>query len=100
MNIKSKSDQCKEFTRLMLTGNCTQKEAARQLGIAESTACRWMKDLPVTQYFSVRKRLIAELNQLSKDYTNNADNISRLMADIEKLDGLIRKAKFIPHLQN
>ncbi|MCL1942952.1 MAG: hypothetical protein FWF54_05320 [Candidatus Azobacteroides sp.] len=92
----------KEFTSLFLTGKYTQKDIAIKLGIAEATAGRWAKEIQPLKYFTIRKNLTNELEILSKkkSYKENADLISCLITDIERIDNLIRKAKFIPHLTN
>jgi len=91
----------KEFTSLFLTGKYTQKDIAKKLGIAENTAGRWVKKIQALKYFAIRKNLTNELEALSKKgYKENANLISSLITDIERIDNLIRKAKFIPHLTN
>jgi len=88
-----------EFTSLMLTGKYTQKELAARLEVSEVTASRWAKSMQPLKYFSVRKALANDLERLSKKgYENNHALISQLISDIERVDTLIRKAKYIPHL--
>lgn len=95
------TDQQKEFTRLYLTGKYTQKQCAKQVGVSAVTACDWVRDIPELKYTRIRKRLANQLDKLSRadSYEQNADAITRLISDLERLDGLIRKAKYIPHLQ-
>jgi transposase-like protein len=93
-------NKMKDFEKLVLTGKYTQKEIAGQLGISENTASRWVKNMQPLKYYIIRKRMANELERLLKEnkYTENAEMISRLITDIERVDGLIRKAKYIPHL--
>lgn len=95
-----KKDIQKEFVKLYLTGRYTQKEIAETVGISTITACKWVREIQPLKYFSIRKNLTKRLDELSlkSDYENNADRISQLISDIERIDSLIRKAKYIPHL--
>lgn len=90
-----------EFSRMFLAGKYTQKELAKRFGITEKTAGQWVKEMQPLRYFAIRKDLTKTLEELTKqkDYQANADTISRLITDIERVDALIRKAKYIPHLQ-
>ena len=91
----------REFEKLYLTGKYTQKEIAQRLDISTITATKWVKNIQALKYFTIRKNMANELVRLTKNsYEANADLISRLITDIEKIDGLIRKAKYIPHLTN
>lgn len=96
-----KKEQQKQFAALYLTGKYFQKEIAERVGVSEVTASRWVREMQVLDYFKARKALSRTLEQVSQEpYTkSNADIISRLLSDIERLESLIRKAKYIPHLQ-
>jgi DNA-binding MurR/RpiR family transcriptional regulator len=96
-----KTEQQKQFATLFLTGKYQQKEIAKRVGVSEVTASRWVKEMQVLDYFKARKALSRTLAQVSKEpYTESSANvISLLLSNIERLESLIRKAKYIPHLQ-
>lgn len=98
--MNSKNDKQKEFSKLYLTGKYTQKTLAEKLGISRNTANNWAKTIQPLSYFSIRKQLTQELTRLTKlgNYAANAELITRLIADIESIERLITKAKYIPHL--
>ena len=88
----------KEFLRLYLTGKYNQKEIAVKLSISEQTAVYWMKHIPSIQYVRIRANLIKELERLSKKPEGNEDLIFKYITHLEKLDLMIRKAKYLPNL--
>ena len=99
--IKNAEKQ-KEFAKLFLTGKYTQLEIAGKVGVSTRTASLWAKQIHPVRYFNIRKDLTKQLEQLIKksNYTSNADMISKLITDIERIEKLIIKAKYIPHLTN
>ena len=98
--MNSKNDKRNEFTKLYLTGKYTQIELAAKVGISRTTANAWVREIQPLSYFTIRKQLTQELTRLTKQgsYEANGETISRLIADIERIEKLIIKAKFIPHL--
>jgi hypothetical protein len=80
----------KEFVRLMSTGNYTQKDVAKLMGIPPSTACRWARKTPELQYCTIRNRLIRQVKPLSLKYGQNSDIVTQLIRDIEKMESLIK----------
>lgn len=94
------NEKQKEFARLYLTGKFTQRKLAEQLGVSAVTANEWAKNMQSLKYFAIRKDLTKALETIPKQpYTKEtADLISQLITDIERLDKLIIKAKYMPHL--
>lgn len=88
----------KEFSKMILTGKQTQKEVAEILGISRVTANKWTKDIPAVKYWRIRANLASELELLSKHPKGNEQLIFSYIEQLERLDSMIRKAKFIPNL--
>lgn len=89
-----------EFTRLYLTGKYTQKDLADKVGVSRQTAVKWVREIQPLAYFTIRKQLTNELERIAKrkNYEADRDTISQLITDIERIERLIIKAKYIPHL--
>jgi len=96
------ADKQKEFIKLYLTGKYQQKAIAKEVGVSENTASKWVKQIQPLYYYRIRNNLTKQLEQLTKksNYTGDADVISKLITDIERIEKLIIKAKYIPHLTN
>lgn len=98
MNKNDNDRLRKEFSKMILTGKQTQKEVAAILGISRVTANRWAKDIPALKYLRVRANLASELENLSKHPKGNEQLIFSYIEQLDRLDSMIRKAKFIPNL--
>lgn len=98
--MNTKQNQRTEFIKLYLTGKYTQKELSKQIGISEVTASRWAKEIQPLRYFTIRKNLTAELERLTQrnNYEIDRSMIGHLLDYIERVEKLIIKAKYIPHL--
>ena len=90
-----------EFVKLYLSGNYTQREIATMLDLTEQTISKWVKtEIRPLPYFDIRKELTAELKRITKlkSYETNSSLISQLIGDIERIERLIIKTKYIPPL--
>ncbi len=85
---------------MFLTGKYTQLELSEKFGISRQTICRWTREIQPLKYFSIRKELSNELERLTKrrNYEADGEMITRLITDIERIEKLIIKSKYIPHL--
>ena len=88
----------KEFQRLLLSGKHTQTEIAKILQVSRATVNQWVRDLPATSYIRIRKNLIKELDRLSKSPQGNENMIFKYIQNLDTLDRMIRKAKYIPEI--
>jgi len=88
----------KEFVKLFLSSKYTQKEIAEKLCISEQTICEWARDIPAVKYDKIRHNLTTELEILSRSPKGNEDLIFKYIDYIDKMDTMIRKAKFLPEI--
>ncbi|MDH8700857.1 DNA-binding transcriptional regulator LsrR (DeoR family) [Dysgonomonadaceae bacterium PH5-43] len=98
MNKKELNIKKKEFEKLYFTGKYTQKEIAEKIGISKVSIFKWIKDLPATKYIKIRTNLVQELERLSADPQGNEDLIFRYIENLNLLDTMIRKAKYLPSI--
>lgn len=84
-----------KFQELYMLGKYKQKELAKMVGISENTATIWVRGMQPKAYLEIRKKLTKELETLTKlsNYSDNADRISQLITDIERIEKLIDNAK-------
>lgn len=97
--MNSKDDKKKEFQKLFLTGKYTQQEIADKLNVSRKSINRWVKDSPTIEYIQIRKRLSKELCRLSKNPRGNEELIFKYIQNLDLLDTMIRRAKYLPNLQ-
>lgn len=97
--MKSIIDKKKEFQKLFLTGKYTQQEIADILDISRISISRWINDSPTTSYIQIRKRLSKELDRLSKTPCGNEELIFKYIQNLDLLDTMIRRAKYLPNIQ-
>ena len=57
---------------------------------------RWVNDLLETRYLKIRLNLAKELERLSASPKGNEDLIFRYIENLNLLDTMIRKAKYLP----
>ncbi len=88
----------KEFQRLLLSGKYTQTEISQKLQVSRVTINQWVKTLPATSYIRIRKNLIKELDRLSQSPQGNEEMIFKYIQNLDILDRMIRKAKYIPEI--
>lgn len=88
----------KEFQRLLLSGKYTQTEISQKLQVSRVTVNQWVKTLPATSYIRIRKNLIKELDRLSQSPQGNEEMIFKYIQNLDILDRMIRKAKYIPEI--
>lgn len=88
----------KEFQKLLMQGKYTQQEIADKLQVSRVAINKWVKNLPVTTYIRVRKNLVKELDRLSEHPQGNEEMIFKYIQNIDILDRMIRKAKYLPEL--
>lgn len=88
----------KEFQKLLMQGKYTQQEIADKLQVSRVAINKWIKNLPVTTYIRVRKNLVKELDRLSEHPQGNEEMIFKYIQNIDILDRMIRKAKYLPEL--
>lgn len=89
-------DKKKEFEKLFLTGMYTQQEIAEKLSLSRVTINNWVKENPISAYMQIRKRLTKELDNLSQSPQGNEELIFKYIENLEKLDTMIRKGKYLP----
>ncbi len=89
----------REFRRLLLTGKYTQQEIADKLGVSRPTVNIWVNNSPTATYLKVRKQLAKELERLSKSPRGNETLIFNYIQNLNLLDTMIRRAKYLPNLQ-
>lgn len=96
----NKQNQRYEFTKLLLTGKYTQSEAAKMVKVTEATACKWKKESQPLMLMKIRTELTKELDQIVrlKNHDANKTRIDQLITDIARLESLILKAKYLPHV--
>jgi transposase len=84
----------KEFTKLYLTGNYTQRQIAAQIGISEKTACVWVREIPELDLYKSKRALLKELKRLTdeKECSRNNELINSVITHIERLQRLINKS--------
>lgn len=95
-------DKQREFIKLYLSGKYQQKAIAKEVGVSEKTATQWIRQIQPLRYYRIRADLTKRLEELTKqsDYANNAAVITGLITDIERIEKLIIKSKYIPHITN
>ena len=98
MNKREIDIKKKEFEKLYFTGKYTQKEIAEKIGISKPSITKWVKDLPSTKYIKTRANLARELARLSANPKGNEDLIFRYIENLNLLDTMIRKTKYLPML--
>ena len=97
--MNKKEDKKKEAIKLYLTGKYNQQEIAETINVSRQTISRWVQEAPVTSYLIIRTNLVKELTILSKNPAGHEDAIFKYMKMVETINSMIRKAKYIPHLQ-
>ena len=98
MDKKELDTKRKEFEKLYFTGKYSQKEIAENIGISRQSIVKWVRDLPETKYSKIRLNLAKELERLSTNPKGNEDLIFRYIENLNLLDTMIRKAKYLPEL--
>jgi len=95
--MKNLNNKRNEFVKLHKAGFYTQKQIAEKIGISQQTACEWKKDLPEIQLIEVQKRLVRELQRLTKEKPLNAIAINKVISAMERLkkSHKIRQIKII-----
>lgn len=96
--MNSKDDQKKEFQKLFLTGQYTQQEIADKLDVSRTTINKWVNNSPTIVYMQIRKRLSKELDHLSKNPHGNEELIFKYIQNLDILDTMIRRAKYLPNI--
>lgn len=97
--MNTKEDKKKEFQTLFLTGKYTQQEIADKLGVCRTSISRWINESPTASYMQIRKRLSKELDRLSKHPQGNEELIFKYIQNLDLLDTMIRRAKYLPNIQ-
>ena len=97
--MNSKEDKKKEFQKLFLTGKYTQQEIANIIGVSRVSISRGINESPTTSYIQIRKRLSKELDRLSKTPQGNEELIFKYIQNLDLLDTMIRRAKYLPNIQ-
>lgn len=97
--MNSKDDKKKEFQKMFLTGKYTQQEIADVIGVSRISISRWIKESPTISYIQIRKRLAKELERLSKAPQGNEELIFKYIQNLDLLDTMIRRAKYLPNIQ-
>jgi len=92
MDKKGLDTKRKEFEKLYFTGKYSQKEIAEKIGISRQSIVKWVRGLPETI------NLAKELERLSTNPKGNEDLIFRYIENLNLLDTMIRKAKYLPEL--
>ena len=98
MDKVEKKNKKNEFTKLFLSSKYTQKEIAEKLGISEQTICEWARSIPALKYDKIRSNLATEVEVLSRSPKGNEDLIFKYIDYLERIDTMIRKAKFLPEM--
>jgi len=80
-----------EFSKLYVTGNYSNKELAKRFSISAQTICKWIKKSRLIKYYNLKESIENELDilTLENNYSENSDNISRLLVDIERINNLL-----------
>lgn len=94
--MESIKDKRKRFLTMYLSGNYKQEEMAQKLNVSRVTISKWMRDDPTTLYIRIRKNLARELDRLSQNPSGNEEMIFQYIQNLNILDSMIRKAKFLP----
>jgi predicted DNA-binding protein YlxM (UPF0122 family) len=94
-NLFKKKTECET---LYLTGKYTHKEIAEKLEISEQSIGEWIKNIPATRYYKIRANLSKELERLSINPQGNEELIFKYISNLDILDTMIRKAKFLPKI--
>ena len=89
----------KEFQKLYLTGKYTQQEIAEKIGVSRVSVNKWINEIPVIKYIKIRNNLSKELERLSLNPNGNEDLIFKYIQNLNLLDTMIRKAKYLPNQQ-
>lgn len=97
--MNTKEEQKKVFQKLFLTGKYTQQEIADKLGVCRKSISRWINESPTVTYIEIRKRLSKELDRLSKNPQGNEELIFKYIQNLDLLDTMIRRAKYLPNIQ-
>lgn len=93
------TDREKLFRKLLLSGKYTQQEMAERLGVSRVTINIWINNSPTITYLRVRRRLAKELERLSKSPKGNETLIFNYIQNLNMLDTMIRRAKYLPNIQ-
>ena len=96
MDKKELGNKKKEFEKLYFTGRYLQKEIAIELGVSRVSINKWVNDLPEVRYSTIRTKLAKELDRLSTNPIGNEELIFRYIENLNLLDTMIRKAKYLP----
>jgi len=96
MDKKELERKKREFEKLYFTGKYMQKEIAEKIGVSRVSINRWVNDLPTVRYSIIRANLAKELERLSTNPTGNEELIFRYVGNLNLLDTMIRKAKYMP----
>ena len=98
MNRSERSEKRQEFEKLIITGQYSQLEIAKKIGISETTISKWSKDVPVFNLIEIRENILKEIILISKDIKGNYDLIDKYLSLIDRFDSLIEKAPQSPKI--
>lgn len=98
--MNSKEEQKKECQKLFMTGKYTQQEIADKVGVTRQSVSRWLNESPTVSYYKVRKRLSEELERLSLNPSGNEELIFKYIENLNLLDTMIRRSKYLPNMQS
>lgn len=98
MSANRKENERKEFLKLFLTGKYTQQEIADKIGVSRGAVNRWIQEEPSSAYLIIQKRLTKELDRLSQNPKGNEELIFQYIQNLNMLDTMIRKAKYLPNI--